>query len=131
MKPRTLISLLTITTCLALSACGGGNADEVVACTTEFRSSVVITVVDAASAPIPNAEVTYLINGGPAQSLVCGATGVCGVGGNAQVGKEQDGRFTLFVSKPGFVTTGAEVQVNRDACHVQTEQLRIVLRSAT
>lgn len=122
---RHLIAALSTATALLVSACGGGGSDagNPVVCTTEVRASVVLTVVDAASAPIPSAVVSYQINGGPAKSLICPATGACAVE------YEQAGQFTLSVSKLGFVTTAATVQVNRDACHVLTEQLRVVLRT--
>ena len=124
MNPRQSTALLSVAAALFLSACGGGSGSDGVACTTEIRASVVVTVVDANAAPIPSAVVSYQVNGGPAQSRVCPATGAC------PVGEEQAGRFTLSIGKAGFVSVNAEVQVNRDVCHVLTEQVRVVLRTA-
>ncbi len=123
---RHSITVLAVASGLLVSACGGdgGAAGDGVVCTTEVRTSVLITVVDATAAPIPSAVVSYQINGGPAQSLVCPAAWAC------PVGLEQAGSFSLTVGKLGFVTVAATVQVNRDVCHVQTEQLRVVLRAA-
>lgn len=128
MNVRASTALLSATSAFLLSACGGGGGDEGlqgVVCTTEVRSSVVLTVVDVNAATIPSALLSYQINGGPTQSRVCPATGACAVG------EEQAGRFNLSVSKAGFVTAAAEVQVARDVCHVLTEQVRIVLRQTS
>ncbi len=128
MNVRTSTALLIATMGFFLSACGGGGGDEGlqgVVCTTEVRSSVVLTVVDVNAAAIPSVLVSYQVNGGPTLSQVCPATGTC------SVGQEQSGRFTLSVSKVGFVTAAAEAQVARDLCHVLTEQVRVVLRQAT
>lgn len=128
MKVLASTVLLSAILGVLLSACGGGGGDEGlqgVVCTTEVRPSVVLTVVDVNAAAIPSAAVSYQINGGPTQSRACPATGAC------SVGEEQSGRFNLSVSKAGFVTAVAEVQVARDVCHVLTEQVRVVMRQAT
>ena len=121
---RILTPLLSTAFALSLSACGGGTEAEGFACTAEVRTSVLVNALDTRSAPIPSASVTYQINDGPAQVKVCPASGAC------PVGAEQSGRFKLTVSKVGFVSAAAEVQVNRDVCHVFTEQVTVVLREA-
>ena len=121
---RTLSTLLSTAFALSLSACGGGTEAEGVACTAEVRASVLVTALDTRSAPISSASVTYQINDGPVQEKVCPVSGAC------PVGAEQSGRFKLTVSKAGYVSAAAEVQVNRDVCHVITEQVTVVLRQA-
>lgn len=125
MAHRALTTLLSTAFALSLSACGGGTETEGVACTTEVRTSVLVNAVDTSSAPIPSASVTYQINDGPAQIVVCPVSGAC------PVGAEQAGRFKLTVSKVGYVSAAAGVQVNRDVCHVFTEQVTVVLRKAS
>jgi hypothetical protein len=126
MPSRLQSAAVMLTAALSLSACGGGDSDnsQTIACTTEVRASLVLTVVDANGAAVPSAAVNYQINGGPTLSLTCPATGAC------RVGEEQAGRFSLSVSKPGFATSTSEVQVNRDLCHVLTEQVSVVLRAS-
>ena len=125
MPYRALMPLLSTALALVLAACGGDTATESVVCTTEARTSVLVTVIDAASAPIPSASVSYQINDGAAQVKACPASGAC------PVGTEQSGRFKLTVSKVGYAPAVAEVQVNRDVCHVTTEQVTVVLRLAS
>jgi hypothetical protein len=55
-----------------LSACGGG--DNGIACATEARASVVLTVVDPFNMPLPGVNVTYQVNGGAAQTQTCETT---------------------------------------------------------
>ncbi len=122
MSHRPSTALAAAAAALAFSACGGGDAADGIACTTEVRPSVVLTVVDSNAVAIPSVTVTYRIGSGAWQSLVCPATGSC------PVGSEQVGRFSLSVSKAGYLTGTADVQVNRGVCRVTTEQVRMVLR---
>jgi len=124
MPHRALTAPLATALALSLSACGGGTDPEGFACTMEVRTSVLVTALDTRSAPIPSPSVSYQINDGPAQVQGCPAAGAC------PVGEEQSGRFRLTVSKVGYVSAQAEVQVNRDVCHVLTERVSVVLHLA-
>ena len=109
---------------LAVSACGGGEEDGIV-CTTEARTSVLLTVVDRLNAPLPGVNVTYQVNGGAGQSQACEASGKCAIA------FEVSGVFSITASKAGYTTASGTVTVTRDVCHVTTESLTLTLRSAT
>jgi hypothetical protein len=118
-------SLLSVTAALFLSACGGGDYSDAVACTLEARASVVIRTVDTGGLPIVGTTVSYQINDGALQTVSCPAAGTC------SIGSEQSGRFRLTVNKAGYVSQSTEVKVNADECHVLTEQVTVVLRRTT
>lgn len=124
MRTRASTAWLAATLTLGLSACGGGEDTFYDGpCTTEVRTSILVTVVDQNASAIPSASIAYQINGGPVRTVACPATGAC------PIAQEQAGRFTLSVSKTGFETRAVEVQVSRDVCHVQTEQRLVILRA--
>jgi len=105
---------------VGLLGCGGSALDSVV-CTTDMRASVALTVVGPDQTVLGDYRVSLRVDGGAAQSLVCAATGVCGVG------QEQSGRLQIEVHKDGYAPGLAQVTVQRDDCHVLTEPLRITL----
>ena len=107
----------------AVSACGGGQED-VILCTTEARSSVLLTVVDQLNAPLSGVHVTYKVNGGAVQSQICESTGTCAIA------FEVSGVFSIDASKAGYTTASSTVTVSRDVCHVNTESLTLILQSA-
>ena len=118
------MNVLCILFVSGVSACGGGKEDSIV-CTTEARTSLLLTVVDQLNAPLPGVNVTYQVNGGTAQSQACEATGKCAIA------FEVSGVFSIAASKAGYTTAPGTVTVTRGVCHVTTESLTLTLRSAT
>ena len=115
------VRLVGVVLFVALYGCGRGDTTF---CTADLRTSVVLTVVDNANAPLAGATVSYQVDGGAGSSLVCdfpGATGVCGLG------QEIAGAFSIVVSKAGYTSASGSVTVARDECHVITERLTLVL----
>lgn len=106
---------------LALSACEfePGPAD----CTMEARSSVSVTVTDAAGAPLSDAAVVYSVDGGAEQACepMSGGAWVCGW--------EVSGVFQITASAEGYEAQSAEVEVGmtEDGCHVVGEVLELAL----
>ena len=119
----SFIKSLCLPVLLALSACGGG--DDEGACTAEAKVSVALTIVDDLNAPVAAAEVSYRVNGGAAQTLVCGSSGAC------NVANEVSGVFAISASKSGYLPASGTVTVDRDACHVITQKLTLTLKRAT
>lgn len=119
---RSLIKSLCLPVLLALSACGGGDEG---ACTAEARVSVELTIVDDLNAPVAAAEVSYRVDGGSAQTLVCGSSGGC------NVANEVSGVLAISASKNGYLPASGTVTVERDACHVMTQKLTLTLKRAT
>ena len=108
---------------LALAACGGGEEDTV-ACTTEARPAVELRVVDAADVLLSGVSVSYQVDGGAPQSLVCDAVLPC------VLGYETAGTYAITASKAGYVSAGTTVAVGRDFCHVITERRTLTLQRA-
>lgn len=119
----TFIKSLCLSVLLALSACGGG--DDEGACTAEARASVALTVVDDLSAPVAAADVSYRVDGGATQTLVCGSSGTC------NLAYELSGAFAVSASKSGYLPASGTVTVNRDVCNVVTQKLTLTLKRAT
>lgn len=117
------IKSLCLSVLLALSACGGG--DDEGACTLEARASVALTVVDDLNAPVAAADVSFRVDGGAVQTLVCGSSGTC------NLAYELSGAFAVSASKSGYLPTSGTVTVNKDACHVVTQKLTLTLKRAT
>jgi hypothetical protein len=118
---RTLlfpIALLCSTCGVLIAGCG---AEDGIACTTEARSSVTVSVVDASDAPVSDAVVQYSVDGGPMTN--CEQPGpdsryVCGY--------EQEGDFTITATR-GAMTGTATVTVTKDECHVIGQTVKIAL----
>lgn len=96
---------------------------EEVACTTLAAASVSLTVVDDAGVPIPDATVTYAVDGvdkGACEAWPSGGW-VCGF--------EQTGHFVVTVASEGFVTGTAEADLVMDAdgCHVVGQAIEVAL----
>ncbi|MDZ7812843.1 MAG: hypothetical protein U5L74_06910 [Ideonella sp.] len=119
----TLLKSLCLPVLLALSACGDGDDDG--ACTAEARASIALTVVDDLGAPVAAADVSYRVDGGAAQTLVCGSSGTC------NVAYEISGVFAVSASKSGYLSAAGTVTVNRDVCHVVTQSLTLTLKRAS
>lgn len=101
-----------------LSACGGG--DEVVLCTAEARTSVMVTPVDTQGRALTGVMVSYRVDGGAVFTLTCDT--------RCAVGVERAGSFSLTASKTGYATVTSTIQVLADVCHVQTERWQPELR---
>ena len=123
--PSRSVHILCLLAVAAIaSACGGGNASDGIACTTEARTSMVLTVVDQFGAPLPGVTAMYRANAGNAQSEACDSNGKC------TIAFEVGGVFAITAAKVGHTSTSATVTVTRDACHVITERLTLTLLRA-
>lgn len=102
------------------------GCDALVDCTTEARSSVQLTVVDAAGAPIAGAAATYTIEGESWPSPQdCEAMG----DGVLVCGWEVEDVFHIEVTAPGYLSESLTIEVYGDECHVITEQIEVTLQS--
>ena len=124
------VNLLCLIGLSAVSACGGGDEGITpssppipsTACTTEARTSVLLTAVDHLNAPLPGVNVLYQVNGGTVQNQACESTGTCAIA------FEVSGVFSITASKVGYTPASGTVTVTRDECHVITERLTLTLR---
>ena len=107
---------------MLLSACGNGAYDGV-ACTTEARSSVDISVLYILGLPLRDYEVLYQINQGTVQKTICYTSSPCAID------FEKAGVFSLTVSKSGFQSAMGEVTVSKDVCHVITQRVTLTLKA--
>lgn len=108
------------------ASCGGLGEEDGIACTTEVRTSVIVHVVDQAGVPLAGATVTYRVDGGTEQAATCHQTlAACT---DFQAGQELSGEFGITARRAGFLPASATVTVDRDVCHVQTQQLTLTLR---
>jgi hypothetical protein len=121
LTPSRLLTLLTLS--VLTTACGGGSGDGL-ACTTEARPSVLLTVVDPQNAPLAGAVATFQVNGGPAQTQACDANGLCALA------FELAGDFSISASRTGYLPATGTLRVSRDECHVITARLTLTLRPA-
>lgn len=118
--PGRFVHILCLLAVSAMaSACGG--ADAGFACTTEARTSVLLTVVDQLGAPLPGVSVRYQVDAGSAQSQACESNGVCAIA------FEVSGVFSISATKVGYTSPSGTVTVTRDECHVNTERLTLTL----
>ena len=115
-----MLTLLTLS--LLTTACGGGSGGDTLACTTEARPSVLLTVVDPQRAPLAGATATFQVNGGSAQTQLCDANGLCALA------FELAGEFSISASKAGYLPATGTLRVSRDECHVITARLTLTLR---
>lgn len=102
---------------LLLSACG--NQAEI--CDDLAVWSVNLTVVDAAGAALPDAQVTYAVDGedlGACEQLEGAAWG-CGV--------EVAGEFVITTTLAGYTTDTTEVTVAKGTCHVVGTTRQVIL----
>ena len=123
MKKLYMVGLVVCLLTLA-SGCSDEESDDVV-CTDEARASVVVRVVDATGAPLPGAMVTYRVDRGPRQSAECSELpGTCT---HFVAGFEVAGDFTIRAERAGFQPATASIRVERDVCHVRTQELLLTL----
>lgn len=104
---------------VAAVGCGGEELD----CTTEARSSVTVTVVDANGAPVNDAALEYSVDGGPKKECT-----VLGINASEYVcGFEEDGHFTITATS-GTLTGTATADVVADECHVIGQTVKLTLK---
>lgn len=65
--------------------------------------------------------VAYRVEAGQETMVLCEDRYPC------PVGEEQSGRFDITITKAGYQTAHAQVTVQRDECHVITEQISVTL----
>lgn len=99
------------------------------ACTTEARSSVDVSVVDATGAVQKDAKVTFSVDGGadePAECVGPSGGGAC----DAWVaGFERTGSFTVKAeSADGTKQASQTVVVTADECHVVSQSMTLTLQ---
>lgn len=114
--------LFLLSAVATLVACGSGSASNDVVCTTEARASVILTVVDAQNKALSNVNVSYTVNNSALKTQQCDAAGVC------VLEYEVLGDFSIEASKPSYISASANVKVSKSACHVDTQQISLVLK---
>lgn len=104
---------------VAAVGCGGEELD----CTTEARSSVTVTVVDANGAPVNDAALEYSVDGGAKKECI-----VPGINASEYVcGFEEEGHFTITATS-GILTGTATADVVADECHVIGQTVKLTLK---
>jgi len=107
---------------LGLAGCGGNP----VVCTTEARSSLNVTVLDAVTGRrLCDAEVTATDGSYNATLMSSGPTGNCNYFGPF----ERPGNYLVMASRAGYLTGHeGDALVTRDECHVQTAAVTVQLQ---
>lgn len=109
----------------SVTACGPLTG---VACTEEARTSVTIQAVDADGAAVPDAVVTYTIDGGAQRSAEC-SPGPSGAGCDQwSAGLEESGLFVITATDPAGPAGTATVVVGEDECHVISESVTVTVQ---
>ena len=112
---------------LSVTGCGGGEEEQV--CDASAAVSVAITVVDQDGAQVPEAVVTWSVDGGEPQNADC-MNDVC------FAGYEVAGEFTItatydWTSDDGCCwasdTATANVTVEQGECHVVGQSVTLTL----
>ncbi len=93
-----------------------------VVCTQELRYGVVLEVVGIANNPITDASVIVIQDGVEVERL-----NGAGVGGVYQLLAEQEGEYTIRVEKAGVESESFDVTLEKDECHVITQQRKVYL----
>ncbi|MFT5587701.1 MAG: hypothetical protein ACI9VR_005314 [Cognaticolwellia sp.] len=110
---KKLITLLALT--IPLTACEPIEQ----ACTDDLRVSVSVEVVDEAGADVLDAVVQFDAGSGPEDCQSYDGVHSCGM--------EIDGELDILVSAPDFEDQIVSVIVERDACHVISQDLVVDL----
>jgi hypothetical protein len=118
MKSLPLSLVLPVLSFLPLPLLTGSGC--VTNCTTNLVWSVEVTVVDANGAPVPDAMVTFTVDGGSSQ-----ACSTFGDNGLFHCGEELAGHFVIAAEENGASAT-AEVDVDATTCHV--EQMKVTIK---
>ena len=126
---KSMISLVFIS---LLSACADKNEEEGVVCSTDIRNSVIILLSDQNGDPLnEGAIVYYSVDGGADQTAEN-----MDVHGHFYAGEEQAGLFRIFAEYrledfDGCLwfdaTEPVELEVTANECHVETQELELVL----
>ena len=130
---KTLIGIAVVS---GLVACSGGGAGEDtgggIDCTADVRSSVVVLVSDQNGDPLNDgALVYYSIDGGEDQ-----LADNMGIQGHFYAGQEEAGLFRIFAEyrQEDFdgclwsdETEAVEIEVIANECHVETQEVALVL----
>jgi hypothetical protein len=126
-------ALLLVPGCLRLTS--GGAEDGGQDCTTEAIASVNIEVVDQAGAPIAPSSLVYTVDGGPEREAEC-MNADCS---DAVAGWEETGVYVIVATLTDSLPTDplcaydaedevtVEVVMNEGGCHVDSEQVVLVL----
>jgi hypothetical protein len=122
-------ALLALALAPLLPACGYFETRD---CTEEARASVVVTVVDAAGQPVPDAKVRFSIDGGAEEQAMCNpptSTPNATTCRDWTAGWERGGSYTIkATSADGTRSAEQQLTVTEDECHVKTEQVQLTLR---
>jgi hypothetical protein len=110
---------------LAAAISSGCTVGDV--CTTEARYSVTIEVVDDSDKAVTDAEVRYSIDGGAERDAECSTIGGQGCT-SWSAGVEEVGTFHIrATSADGSLEAEGTTVVDEDECHVQPQEMRLVL----
>jgi hypothetical protein len=116
--PLVLLSMVALG---ALGACGG------VDCTANLATSVSVRVVDANGAAVPDAKVTYSVDGGASETAGCWDVVVAGCK-QWIAGQERTGHFVVRAeSADGTKHDEATADVTEGECHVQGKSVTLTL----
>jgi hypothetical protein len=107
---------------LFLTACSPGDFG-LGGCTADLAQSVVLNVTDANLQPIDEYEVSYKIDEGEVQKVVCNPRSNC------LPVYETGGNFAIRISKDGYESTSLDVFVKVNYCHVATRTIAVKLKS--
>lgn len=102
-----------------------GCDEELQACDTMAAYSTTVEVANSGGDEIPDLILTYSVDGvemGACDSMQ-GTTWACGI--------ERDGHFVITAAADGFTTQTAETDVVAGECHVEAQQVAIVLEEET
>jgi hypothetical protein len=93
---------------------------EPIACTTDFRFGLVVSVVDEQTRTPVAAGATVLIVDGAYRDSVVVPGDPSDESRQLALAGERPGIYTIVVNKPGYASwSRAGVEVTRDDCHVQ------------
>lgn len=132
MRPLKRSLFVLVASSLLLSACGGDTDDTGssggVACTTEARASVQVTVVDVMGVAVLDATVTFSVDGGAEEDAECVRTAAAGGCEEWVAGFEQAGAFVVRAeSADGAAKDEESVKVTKGECHVTTQTVTLTL----
>jgi hypothetical protein len=120
----SLLALILAALLVPSTGCDDDPAPDEGGCSLDARTSLLLTIVDAETGELPEADltVTYLVDGEdpnyPAEQWS---------GGDFQLGLEHEGTFEVTVSAEGYETVTQEYEVTSDECHVMTLEVTLEL----
>jgi len=94
-------------------------------CDDEVRPSIVVSVIDMAGIPLPDAEVHFVPHPKPLEPRACLSTD----NGRFFCGEEQAGEFDVLVNADGHFPLSLTVEVPEGICHVQTQLIQARLEA--